>query len=111
MSSDLEARITRLEKSNQSLKVLVGFLLVAVLFAFRGMFLSGVPEVMTTQSLVIRSSEGIATASIDSAGVSFYTKAGQVSTRIEAHGDNAGVFVHGKKLGSALTTTTSTNSR
>ena len=111
MSQDFEARIARLEKSNQTLKLIVGLLLVAVLFAVRGMYLSGVPEVFTTQSLVIRSSEGIATASIDSAGVSFYTKEGQVSTRIEAHGENAGVFINGKKLGTVQSTQTSTLSK
>ena len=111
MSQDLEARLARLEKSNQTLKLVVGLLVVAVLFAFRGMYLSGVPEVLTTQSLVIRSSEGIATASVDSTGASFYTKEGQVSTRIEAHGDNAGVFINGKKLGATPSTQTSTLSK
>ena len=110
MSNELQARVEKLEQSNKNLRLIIFALVLFALYGIKVAFFGGVPEVVQAQSFVVRSPGGVASATLQSDSLSFYTTAGEITVRLDSAGGNAGLFVHGKKIGNAPVVKTSTTS-
>ena len=108
MSEDLQQRVENLEQSNRNLKLVVGLLAILMLLSIRTMYFGGIPASVDAQSFIVRSADGVSTAALEPSGISFYTKSGQIKARLEASGENPGLFVDGAKLGEKPPVVTST---